>query len=353
MATIRDVAREAGVSIATVSRVFNESSLVSADTTQTVREVAAKLHYWPNGVARSLITNKTHALGVLLPDIHGEFFSEVIRGADLAARANGFHLLVSSSHADSEALGDALRMMSGRIDGVIVMAPDIDAPAAIASLALSCPTVLLNPGQAVDQCDTISISNFQGAHDMTRHLLGLGHTRIAIVRGPQHNLDAVQRLQGYRAALREAGIEPCEALEFPGNFTEPSGYEVVQSVLRAEPRASALFVANDHMAVGVVSALHDAGVHPPTGMAVAGFDDIAMARYLSPSLTTVRVNTALLGERAVDLLLRRQREPKAGARHHELLPTTLVVRGSCGALKPNDLRLRRRASDRLPAGKEG
>ena len=352
MATIRDVAREAGVSIATVSRVFNDSAVVSAETARVVREAAAQLHYWPNGVARSLITSRTHALGVLLPDIHGEFFSEIIRGADLAARANDLHLLVSSSHADSEALAEALRSMSGRIDGLIVMAPDVDAPAAVASFARHCPTVLLNPAQAVDACDTLSISNFEGAHDVTRHLLGLGHTRIAIVRGPDRNLDAEQRVQGYRAALREAGQSPQPQLEFSGDFTEPSGYDVVPAILRANPRPTALFVANDHMAVGVLSALHDAHVHVPTQMAVAGFDDIAMARYVSPSLTTVHVNTALLGERAVELLLRRQRLPDGDARHHEVLPTTLTVRGSCGALKPNDLRLRRRASDRLTVATE-
>src|SRR5437879_4594987 len=116
MATIRDVAREAGVSIATVSRVFNDSSLVSERTVAAVRSVAERLHYWPNGVARSLITSRTHALGVLLPDLYGEFFSDVIRGIDLAARKHGFHLLVSSSHADSEALAEALRSMSGRVD---------------------------------------------------------------------------------------------------------------------------------------------------------------------------------------------------------------------------------------------
>ena len=191
MATIRDVAREAGVSIATVSRVFNDSSIVSEDTIRQVREVAARLNYWPNG-----------ALGVLLPDIYGDFFSEVIRGIDLAARKHGFHLLVSSSHADSDALSEALRSMSGRIDGMIVMAPDVDAPAAIRGFASRCPLVLLNPGQEVEECDTISIANYDGAYEMVRHLLEMGHRRVGMVRGPERNLDAEQRLQGYHAALR-------------------------------------------------------------------------------------------------------------------------------------------------------
>lgn len=330
MATIRDVAREAGVSIATVSRVFNDSSLVSEATVRNVREVAAKLNYWPNGVARSLITSRTHALGVLLPDMYGEFFSDVIRGLDTAARQHGFHLLVSSSHADSEALADALRSMSGRVDGLVVMAPDVDAPMAVKGFSSHCPVVLLNPGREVDECDTLSIANDEGAADMVRHLLSLGHRRIAIVRGPARNLDAEQRLQGYRTALRAAGIAPDPALEWQGDFTETSGYDAAIEFARRREQLDAIFVANDHMAVGVLSGLRDAGLSVPGDVAVAGFDDIAMARYTSPPLTTVRVNTTLLGERAVELLLRARRSGNPGLKQHEILPTSLAVRASCG-----------------------
>ncbi|MFN8588856.1 MAG: LacI family DNA-binding transcriptional regulator [Candidatus Eisenbacteria bacterium] len=331
MATIRDVAREAGVSIATVSRVFNDSSLVSEATVRNVREVAARLNYWPNGVARSLITSRTHALGVLLPDMYGEFFSDVIRGLDNAARQHGFHLLVSSSHADSEALADALRSMSGRVDGLVVMAPDVDAPLAVKGFSSHCPVVLLNPGREVDECDTLAIANADGAAEMVRHLLSLGHRRIAIVRGPEHNIDAEQRVQGYRAALREAGLAPDLTLEFQGDFTEPSGYEAALELAQRGDRPDAVFVANDHMAVGVLSGLRDAGLSVPGHVAVAGFDDIAMARYTSPPLTTVRVNTTLLGERAVELLMRARRSSNPSVKQHEVLPTSLAVRQSCGA----------------------
>jgi len=343
LATIRDVAREAGVSIATVSRVFNDSTIVSDETVTIVRAVAARLNYWPNGVARSLITNRTQAFGVLLPDIYGDFFSEVIRGLDLAARRHGYHLMVSSSHADSGALLGALRSMSGRVDGMVVMAPDVDAPAAIRGFATHCPVVLLNPGQAVDECDTISIANFDGAHEMVGHLVGLGHRRIAMVRGPEQNLDAEQRLQGYRTALREAGIAPGEELETIGDFTEPSGYEAVARLLGRPTRPTAIFVGNDHMAIGVLSALGEAGIRVPDEIAIAGFDDIAMARFTSPPLSSVRVNTALMGERAIELLVRARRSPNSTARQHELLPTSLAIRSSCGGRVvrlPNPARLR-------------
>ncbi len=331
MATIRDVAREAGVSIATVSRVFNDSSLVSERTSRIVREVAARLNYWPNGVARSLITSRTHALGVLLPDMYGEFFSEVIRGIDLAARRNGFHVLVSSSHADSEALAEALRSMSGRIDGVMVMAPDVDAPSAIRGFSHHVPVVLINPGQEVEDCDTISVANVDGAREMVGHLIALGHRRIAMVRGPARNLDGEQRLQGYYLAQREAGIEADPRLELRGDFTEPSGWEAGLQLARLEPRPGAVFVANDHMAVGVLAALAEAGLSVPDDIAVAGFDDIAIARYTSPPLTSVHVNASLLGERAVELLLRAKRSPNPELRQHEVLPTRLAIRRSCGA----------------------
>jgi LacI family transcriptional regulator len=352
MATIRDVAREAGVSIATVSRVFNDSSLVSADTIALVRDVAARLNYWPNGVARSLITSRTHALGVLLPDIYGEFFSEVIRGIDLAARRHGFHLLVSSSHADSEALREALRSMSGRIDGMIVMAPDVDAPDAIRAFAGHCPVVLLNPGQDVDDCDTISIANFEGAHEMVRHLIALGHRRIGMVRGPQRNLDAEQRVQGYRAALREAGLGPDAGLEVQGDFTEPSGYVAIGELLARPVRPTAVFCANDHMAIGAMSALRESGVAVPEEVAIAGFDDVSMARFVSPPLSSVRVNTALLGERAVELLMRSRRSSASPSlRQHEVLPTTLAIRSSCGggaARQGDPVRWRRPRSQPAP-----
>jgi LacI family transcriptional regulator len=353
MATIKDVAREAGVSVASVSRVFNDSELVSADTRRTVREVAARLNYWPHGVARSLITKRTNAFGVLLPDLYGEFFSEVIRGIDLAARKAGFHLLVSSSHADTAELVAAMRSMRGRIDALIVMAPDVEAPVAIQACGAGFPVVLLDPGVEVKECDSVSIANHEGAYAMVRHLMGLGHRRIATVTGPERNVDARQRLAGYRAALADGGGDRSPELEIPGDFTETSGYEAVAQLLRLAPKATAVFAANDYMAVGVMGALSDAGARVPEDVAVTGFDDIAMARYLNPSLTTVHVDMLRLGERAVARLLSLQQDGKSGPRRHDVLPTTLVVRRSCGAssLRPGDARipLRRGQPDRTEA----
>ena len=330
MATIRDVARESSVSIATVSRVFNHSPLVSGGTRDRVLAASERLGYWPNGIARSLITSRTHAVGVLLPELHGEFFSELIHGIDIAARAHGLHLLVSRATSTAAELTAALRSMRGRVDALIVMAPDPEAAAAMRECAGQVPAVLLSSDEPQTGIDTLTVANFDGAREVVRHLIGLGHRCIGTLTGPAHNVDARQRLEGYRAALQEAGLAADPTLEVAGDFTEPSGYSSMARVLDHAPRPTALFVANDHMVVGALGALQDAGVRVPEELAIVGFDDIPLARYLTPPLTTVHVDLFRMGQRAMELLLERGRASGSAARH-EVLATTLVVRGSCGA----------------------
>jgi LacI family transcriptional regulator len=334
VATIRDVAREAGVSIATVSRVFNQTALVTEATAQHVRAVASRLDYWPNSAARSLITHRTHAIGVLLPDLYGEFFSEVIRGIDLAARREKYQVLVSSSRANAETIVSAVRALRGRIDGLVVMAPDADATAAIRDFAARFPVILLNPGETADGIGALSIANHEGAYLAARHLLDLGHTRIAIVKGPAGNLDAGERLAGYRKALADAGLPNLPELELEGDFSESSGFHAAADLVRIRPRPTAVFAANDYMAIGLLSALRDADVRVPQDLALVGFDDIAIAQYLSPMLTTVRVDACELGERAMQRLLPFARARRPAEPHRETLPVSLVVRYSCGAQAP-------------------
>jgi LacI family transcriptional regulator len=221
--------------------------------------------------------------------------------------------------------------MRGRVDGLILMAPDFDPSPFLRESVSTVPTVLLNPGHAPSGLDSVSIDNFDGAASAVRHLIGLGHRSIAIIAGPASNIDARQRLEGYRAALREAGLEPRPELELPGDFAEHSGYQAAAELLRRPTRPSAIFAANDYMAVGALGALHDAGVRVPEDIALSGFDDIALARYLNPPLTTVHVDMIELGRRAVQLLLERGAHPGGRTGRHEVLTTTLVVRRSCGA----------------------
>lgn len=329
MATIRDVARRAHVSIATVSRVLNDSSRVSESSRARVWKAARDLDFWPNRAARSLSTSRTHAIGVLLPDIYGEFYSEIIRGIDRAARDVHFQILISSSHADTDELLSAAISMQGRIDGLVVMAPDHGSASAIDRVRRRFPLVLLNPRHEIEGCSTFAIANFDGGYAITRHLLELGHRSIAVLTGPADNADAVGRLSGYRRALLEAGIEPEPDWEIAGDFTEASGYEAAPALVEMSPRPTAVFAANDSMALGLVSALHDRAVTIPDEISVAGFDDIAIARYATPPLTTVHVDAFDLGRQAVARLVEELEDPENASPRHEVLATTVVVRRSC------------------------
>lgn len=348
MSTIRDVAEHVGVSIATVSRVFNSSPLVSESTARKVWQAALELDYWPNSAARTLTTNRTHALGVLLPDLYGEFFSEVIRGIDQEARAQTMQLLISSSHASPVELVAAAGAMSGRVDGLVIMASDQATAEAIERVARHFPVVLMNPPSPFPGCGDVSIDNFAGARAVVGHLLGLGHRRVALIGGPRGNSDAEERARGYREALREAG-DGVVALEIEGDFTEESGYRAARALLAREPRPTAVFAANDAMAVGLLGALRERGVAVPDAMAVAGFDDIAIARYLTPPLTTVSVDMSALGRRAVQLLLEALGGGEAPPARRERLPARLVVRESCGCR----LKSRRPARQRRGPGTAG
>jgi LacI family transcriptional regulator len=336
LATIRDVARAAGVSIATVSRVFNGSSRVGEQTATRVWSAAGELDYWPNSAARSLTTQCSHALGVLLPDLHGEFFSEVIRGIDQTARREKFQVLISSSHADADELVAAARSMHGRVDGLIIMASDTETAGAVDRISHMFPVTLLNPCQETVCCDMVSLANCAGAQRVVAHLLGLGHHHIAIITGPEGNIDAEERLRGYRQALQDAGILPSAELQIRGDFTEHSGHQAARQLLSITPRPTAVFAANDCMAVGLLSALHEAGVEVPDEIAVAGFDDIATARYLRPPLTTVKIDTFKLGQRAVQLLLAGLASGQPSAGRRETLPATLVIRQSCGSTRQRE-----------------
>jgi len=327
--TIKDVAREAGVSVATVSRVWNEAAFVSPETRQRVAAVATRLGYSPHGAARSLITRTTHALGVLLPDLYGEFFSEIIRGIDHKAQAAGYHILVSSSHDSKDEIDAALRSMRGRVDGMIIMSPDLEAQRTLHALQGSFPVVLLNGGVDANAFDAITIENHAGAREMVLHLVAHGHRRIAMIGGPQRNYDAAERLRGYQTALTESGIALDASLIVQGDFSELSGHRAVKQLLDLGSRPTAIFAANDSMAIGALSALHESGLRVPQQMAVAGFDDIPLARYMNPPLSTVHVDISLLGARAVALLLSSLLQGRRPPQQLQL-STTLIIRSSCG-----------------------
>jgi LacI family transcriptional regulator len=335
--TIKDVARLAGVSVATVSRVLNASAPVQADTRARVLQVARELRFTPNGAARTLSRRRAGALGVILPDLYGEFFSELLRGIDQEAQRAGHSLLVSSSHHDSHGVAAAVRAMRGRVDGLLIMAPEVSAAALEEALPDGLAMVLLNPTPGAG-IDSITVDNAGGARLVVEHLVALGHRHIAFITGPTRNADAQARLHGYRAAMSDAGVPVTRSLEARGAFTEQSGWQAARRILaQSGERATAIFAANDASAVGALAALRESGMSVPDDISVVGFDDIPIARYATPPLTTVRVAIDVLGARAASLLLsgltgparRFPRDARA-----EIVPAELVTRNSSGPPPP-------------------
>ena len=329
--TIKDVARVAGVSVATVSRALNGRANVTAQTRERVMGVVAQLRFVPSSAAQSMITRRTHTVGALLPDLHGEYFSELIRGIDLAARARGLHLLVSSSHGDAAEAAAALRAMNGRVDGLLVMSPHVNANFLWGNVPDDLPAVLMNTRVVGGRHSSFAVDNHGGASAMVRHLVERGHRDIAFVAGPDSNFEANERLRGYRDAIAELLPDVIEHV-LQGDFTQESGFRVGSQVVALTDRPTAVFASNDMMAIGCLSALNEAGLQVPRDIALAGFDDIPISRYMNPTLTTVRARITELGGLALERLASAIEEPGRISAQHQTLRADLIVRQSTTAL---------------------
>lgn len=306
-ATLKDVAREADVSIASASRAINGLDNVAEEVRRRVLEAAGKLRYVPHGGARSLVTSRTNTIGVLLPDIYGEFFSEIIRGVDVAARARGLHILVSGSHGDLGEAVTAVRAMGGRVDGLLVMSPFVDSQDLAAVLPLNLPLVTIASRIGRVEQGSISVDNFGGGVTAAEHLIEQGCRTVAHISGPSSNFEAQERHRGFMHVAGEAELDRAPQV-FEGDFTEESGYRGAKAFLAecaqsGEAMPEGIFVANDMMAVGCLLALREAGKSVPGDVALVGFDDIPIARFVSPPLTTLRVGIFDLGRRGLELLV--------------------------------------------------
>ena len=332
--TIKQVAREAGVSIATVSRVLNGSGPAALETREAVWQTVERLGYVPNAAAQNLVRSRTDTIGVVLPFLAGEFYPAVVRGLDFAAQEAGRSLLLSSSHnapADTER---ALRAMQGRVDGLVVMTPAVPPARIAASLTSDLPVVLLNAPFAGHPYDVFSTDGYGGARLAVSHLLDLGHERLAILAGEVGNHDAEMRLEGWRDALRARGLPAPEAFVLRGDFSQESGVAAGRRLAELASHSdgpTAAFASNDHMAMGAIRALVEAGLSVPRDVALASFDDVPSAAYFNPPLTTVHAYTPELSSRAAALLLTRISSETMDEPWRETMPVRLEVRASSGA----------------------
>lgn len=323
-ATIRDVAERAQVSVASVSRVLNGLENVSEQTRNRVADAVRALGYVPHAGARSLSLSRTNAIGVVLPDLHGEFFSEIMRGMDREASARGYLLLLSNMHAGSDQASGALRAMRGRVDGLIVMAPHLGEDELAAALPPGIPTILVNTKGRAGGHPAIRLDNAAGVRAVVEHLASLGRKRLVHIAGPADNVDAQERAAACSEAAKRAGLE----LEIVrGDFLEQSGEAAITALLDAGHDFDAVFAANDMMALGAIQALRRAERRVPEDVAVAGFDDVPLARLLG--LTTVSVRIADLGRRTLERLVATLEGD--GGRGDELHAPELVIRSTTEA----------------------
>jgi LacI family transcriptional regulator len=297
-ATIRDVARRAQLSVATVSRALNGLENVSEQARDRITAAVKDLGYVPHAGARSLSLARSNAIGVVLPDLHGEFFSEFVRGMDREASSNGYLLLLSNFHGGTDHAANVLRAMRGRVDGLIVMAPHLGAEDLASSLPKGLPSILVNTRDGPDHHPAIHLDNAAGVRAIVDHLAELGRKRLIHIAGPKQNFDAQERAQAFREAVAARSIHG-EIIY--GDFAIESGKAATEALISSGAPFDAIFAANDNMAIGAMEALREGGLAVPDEVAVAGFDDIPLARHLG--ITTVCVRIAELGERAVARLL--------------------------------------------------
>ncbi|WP_232806761.1 LacI family DNA-binding transcriptional regulator [Geodermatophilus chilensis] len=324
-----DVAARAGVSHQTVSRVINGHRNVAPHTRERVERAIRELGYRPNSAARALVTGSTRTLGFVTVNINQYGPGQTLVGLERAARAAGYSLSVTVlDEATAEAMRDAVdRFMAQSVDAVLALATYDDAVEALHQVHTPLPLVTVQSGGALE-APAVGVDQVAGARLATRHLLDLGHRTVHHVTGPADSKEARDRDEGWRAELTAAGAPVPVCLH--GDWTPPSGYEAGRRLAarkRAGEDITAVFVANDQMALGLLAALHEEGLEAPWDVSVVGFDDLPEAPYLTPPLTTVRQDFAELGRRAVELVLARL----AGRELHlQPVPPVLLARASSG-----------------------
>jgi LacI family transcriptional regulator len=329
--TMSDVAREAGVSLMTVSRVINGKGDVSSETRERVLQVISNLEYRPSGIARSLATKETCTIGLVVPDVSNPFFADITRGVELLAYSKGYHVFLCNSEENPEReLAVIQSLEEKRVDGLILCSSRLDDEMLVDVLPNLPPVVLINRRlhrNGGDIFDSIILDDEQGGWLSTQHLIQSGHRRIGFLAGPATSFSGAGRRAGFLAALEAADI----ALE-PGwiHHCPPSvdgGYEATRSLLANHPQLTGLFCFNDLVAVGALQACDELGRRVPQDLAIVGHDDIPIAELVSPALTTCRVPRYELGTMAVNALLERFKDCPGGC-HQSVLQPELIIRES-------------------------
>ncbi len=327
MATIHDVARHAGVAPITVSRVVNGNGYVSEEKRQRVEAAIVELNYIPNALGPSLRSKRTQTLALVLSDITNPFWTTVARGIEDTANQHGYHLIIGNTDESLKKQNDYLTfLLKKQVDGFLVV------PASFSPLDLltkqHTPFVVLDRRIPGEIHDTVRCDSFDGAYQLTRHLLSLGHRRIGVITGRQDHSTALDRVEGARRAVEAAGLPEGTLQVYWGEFTQASGYECTRRLLETTPRPTAIFAMNNFIAIGVMRRLRDTELRVPDELSVAAFDDLPAAITIAPFFTVAAQPAYEMGQQATRLLLSRLNGDTTTAPQEIVLPVEIIVRKS-------------------------
>jgi LacI family transcriptional regulator len=338
--TIKDIARQAGVSHTTVSRALNHSPLISEATTVRIQKIALELGYRPSVAARSLKTNRSQALGVIVAHIADPFFSEILEGIDDVAQENGYSLFIASAQDDPVRENSIIQTMrEHRVDGVILCSPNLTPEQSNQIYSYNIPIVAINNQASQDYHFAIYHDDIDGSRQVSLHLISLGHTKIAYLGNITAGRTNLERLAGFKQAMGEANlaIPASYIFQVPGNSPE-HGFEGVVYYLDLADMPTAMICYNDLMAIGVLKGLHQAGLHVPQEMSVTGFDNIVYSNFTRPPLTTIDQPKRELGAQAASMMLDQINNGGNSVSDEQInkrLKGKLLIRQSTAGPKPN------------------
>ena len=329
---IRDVARHAGVSIATVSRTINAVPSVDGELVARVQHSIRELNYFPNTQARSLVSGRSRLLGLLISEITNPFFPELIQGFEDSAVEHNYELLIGSTNYDTRRMEACIRRMVERnVEGVAVMTFGIEGPLLDELVTRNIPMVFVDTPVEGARAEALLVDYDMGIGQAVAHLAELGHREIAFISGPMMQRSCQLRQEAYLKAMEHCGLPLRDRLILKGDHTLPGGTSAADSLLSMDPRPTAVLCSNDMMAIGVLRRLAAAGIQVPAELSVVGFDDIQLASYVYPALTSVRMSRNDLARGAFAVLRAYIEHPMTPARQAVHIPTSLVVRESTGA----------------------
>ncbi|GAK19189.1 LOW QUALITY PROTEIN: ribose operon repressor [Vibrio sp. JCM 19053] len=330
MATMKDIAKLAGVSTSTVSHVINKTRFVSEEISERVNNAAKELNYYaPLALARSLKVNRTKTIGMLVTTSTNPFFGEVVKGVERSCYQKGYSLILCNTEGDNERMRQSINtLLQKRVDGLILMCSSLEGERIdVFERYPDIPVVVMDWGPMLFTSDKIQDNSLRGGYLAAKYLIDCGHTEIGCITGPLIKHQAQMRYEGYKRAMNEAGLEFNANWIIESDFECEGGYQAFKKMAQRGALPSSIFVSNDMMAMGVINAANELGIKVPDDLSIIGYDDIHIAKFMSPSLTTIHQPKYRLGQAAVETLVRRLDDKSNDAQVVQLEPT-LVVRNS-------------------------